>query len=146
MEALSFPCERRKWSCSDPSTAPSALCDLALYIIITMGTLLQTSVFFCLSVGFLFLPENSDAFTGNDLSVQCQFVFRNVCFEFVRGSETWSQARSSCANRGGDLLKVVNSPIQMFLKNISREGNTSNFTWWLGEGVQGQHQEPTTSE
>ncbi|XP_033930769.1 polycystin-1-like protein 2 isoform X4 [Pseudochaenichthys georgianus] len=34
----------------------------------------------------------------------------------------------------------------MFLKNISREGNTSNFTWWLGEGVQGQHQEPTTTE
>ncbi|KAK5935391.1 hypothetical protein CgunFtcFv8_020758 [Champsocephalus gunnari] len=111
-----------------------------------MGTLLQIFVFFCLSVGFLFLPENSDAFTGNDLSVQCQFVFRNVCFEFVRGSETWSQARGSCANRGGDLLKVVNSPIQMFLKNISREGNTSNFTWWLGEGVQGQHQEPTTTE
>ncbi|KAK1891842.1 Polycystic kidney disease protein 1-like 2 [Dissostichus eleginoides] len=32
----------------------------------------------------------------------------------------------------------------MFLKNISREGNISNFTWWLGEGVQGQLQEPTT--
>ncbi|KAK5874078.1 hypothetical protein PBY51_019056 [Eleginops maclovinus] len=37
----------------------------------------------------------------------------------------------------------MNIPIKMFLKNITREGNISNFTWWLGEGVQGQHQEPT---
>ncbi|KAF1392766.1 hypothetical protein PFLUV_G00031470 [Perca fluviatilis] len=108
-----------------------------------MGMLLQTSVFLWISVGFLSLPKKSDAYTGNYSLVRCEFVFRNVCFEFFGGSKTWSQARSSCEKRGGELLKVMNSPIKMFLKNITREGNTGNFTWWLGKGVQGQYQEPT---
>ncbi|XP_074481384.1 polycystin-1-like protein 2 [Sebastes fasciatus] len=37
----------------------------------------------------------------------------------------------------------MNYQIKMFLKNIPKEGNTSSFTWWLGDGVQGQYQEPT---
>ncbi|XP_035484837.2 polycystic kidney disease protein 1-like 2 [Scophthalmus maximus] len=32
----------------------------------------------------------------------------------------------------------MNGPIKLLLKNISKERNTSNFTWWLGEGVQGE--------
>ncbi|XP_031179990.1 polycystic kidney disease protein 1-like 2 [Sander lucioperca] len=108
-----------------------------------MGMLLRTSVFLWISVGFLSLPEKSEACTGNYSLARCEFVFRNVCFEFVGGSKTWFQARGSCEKRGGELLKVMNSPIKMFLKNITREGNTGNFSWWLGEGVQGQYQEPT---
>ncbi|XP_039984151.1 polycystic kidney disease protein 1-like 2 isoform X2 [Xiphias gladius] len=30
------------------------------------------------------------------------------------------------------------SPIKTLLRNITRERNTSNFTWWLGEGVRGE--------
>ncbi|XP_032363993.1 polycystic kidney disease protein 1-like 2 [Etheostoma spectabile] len=108
-----------------------------------MGMLLLTSVFLWISVGFLSLPEKSEACTGNYSLAHCEFVFRNVCFEFVGGSKTWSQARSSCEKRGGELLKVMNSPIKMFLKNITREKNTGNLTWWLGEEVQRQKQEPT---
>ncbi|KAK9542862.1 hypothetical protein VZT92_000688 [Zoarces viviparus] len=107
-----------------------------------MGMLLRTAVFLCISVGFLSLLEKSEACTGNDFPARCEFVFRNVCFEFVGESETWSQARGSCEKRGGELLKVMNSVIKLLLKNITREGNTSNFSWWLGEGVQGQHQVP----
>lgn len=106
--------------------------------------LLRTTVILWISVGFLSLPEKSEACPGNNSPALCEFVFRNVCFEFVGGSKTWSQARSSCEKRGGELLKVMNSPIEVFLKNITREGNTSNFTWWLGEGVQGKYQEPTS--
>ncbi|KAM7406033.1 hypothetical protein PAMP_000438 [Pampus punctatissimus] len=61
----------------------------------------------------------------------------------MKGSKTWSQARSSCENRGGELLRVINSPIKVYLKNITRERNTSNFTWWLAEGIQEKYQEPT---
>uniref|UniRef100_A0A8C9XYF1 C-type lectin domain-containing protein n=1 Tax=Sander lucioperca TaxID=283035 RepID=A0A8C9XYF1_SANLU len=117
-----------------PSWGVKTLCALALYINITMGMLLRTSVFLWISVGFLSLPEKSEACTGNYSLARCEFVFRNVCFEFVGGSKTWFQARGSCEKRGGELLKVMNSPIKMFLKNITREGNTGNFSWWLGEG------------
>ncbi|XP_044062213.1 polycystic kidney disease protein 1-like 2 [Siniperca chuatsi] len=37
----------------------------------------------------------------------------------------------------------MNTPIKIFLKNITKERNTSNFTWWLGEGVQETYQGPT---
>ncbi|XP_056234655.1 polycystic kidney disease protein 1-like 2 isoform X1 [Seriola aureovittata] len=101
-----------------------------------MDLLLRTSVFFWISAGFLPLPEMSEACPGNDFPALCDLVFRNVCFEFVEESKSWFQARSSCEKRGGDLLEVMNSPTKGFLNNITRERN--NFTWWLGEGVQGE--------
>lgn len=111
-----------------------------------MDMLLRTAVILWISAGFLSLQKTSEACLDDDLPTQCDFVFRNVCFEFVEGSKTWPQARNSCEKRGGELLKVmnVNSPIKIFLRNVSREGNTGNFTWWLGEGVQEEYQEPTT--
>ncbi|XP_076592826.1 polycystin-1-like protein 3 [Chaetodon auriga] len=36
----------------------------------------------------------------------------------------------------------MNNPIKIFLKNITRERNLSNFTWWLGKGVKGMYQGP----
>ncbi|KAI3377578.1 hypothetical protein L3Q82_008747, partial [Scortum barcoo] len=111
-----------------------------------MDMLLRTAVILWISVGFLSLQKKSEASPANDFPPLCDFVLRNVCFEFVEGSKTWPQARNSCEKRGGKLLKVmkVNSSVEIFLRNISREGNTGNFTWWLGEGVQGEYQEPTT--
>lgn len=106
--------------------------------------LLPTSVFLWISVGFLSLPEKSEACSGNDFPALCEFVFRNVCFEFVGGSETWYQARSSCKKRGGELLKVMDSPVKIYLKNITRARNTSNLTWWLGTWVKEEHQEELT--
>ncbi|CAK6973388.1 polycystic kidney disease protein 1-like 2 [Scomber scombrus] len=108
-----------------------------------MDQLLRTSVFLWIVVGFLSLPETSESYLGNENPSLCKFVFRNVCFEFVREWKTWSQARSSCEKRGGELLRVINGPIKIYLKNITRERNTSNFTWWLGEGVQEKYQEGT---
>ncbi|GLD47389.1 polycystic kidney disease protein 1-like 2 isoform X1 [Lates japonicus] len=90
------------------------------------------------SAGFLSLTEKSQACPGNDFTAPCDLIFENACFDFVEESKTWSQARSSCEQRGGELLKVTNSQIKNLLKNISRERNTSNFTWWLGDGVQGE--------
>ncbi|XP_051236275.1 polycystic kidney disease protein 1-like 2 [Dicentrarchus labrax] len=107
-----------------------------------MDMFFRNAVFLWISVGFLSLPEKSEACPSNDLPVHCEFVFRNVCFEFVRGSKTWSQARSSCEQRGGELLKVMNTPIKILLKNITRERSISNFTWWLGERVPGKYQGP----
>lgn len=101
-----------------------------------------TSVLLWISAGFLSLPYMSEPCQGNDFPTICGFVYRNVCFEFVEDSKTWSQARDSCENQGGKLLKVMNSHIKNVLKNVSIEGN-SNFTWWLGEEVQ---EEPAISE
>ncbi|GAA6233594.1 polycystic kidney disease protein 1-like 2 isoform X2 [Lates japonicus] len=103
-----------------------------------MDILLQTSVFLWILAGFLSLTEKSQACPGNDFTAPCDLIFENACFDFVEESKTWSQARSSCEQRGGELLKVTNSQIKNLLKNISRERNTSNFTWWLGDGVQGE--------
>ncbi|XP_008291325.1 polycystic kidney disease protein 1-like 2 [Stegastes partitus] len=59
-------------------------------------------------------------------------------------SSSWSEARSSCEKRGGELLKLINSPVRTFLNDISRERDTGNLTWWLGEGFRGDGQEPST--
>lgn len=64
-----------------------------------------------------------------------EFVFRNICFEFVWASKTWSQADDGCEMRGGELLKVISSPVKIMLENINGDRNISNFSWWLGEGV-----------
>ncbi|XP_030269688.1 polycystic kidney disease protein 1-like 2 [Sparus aurata] len=104
--------------------------------------LLRATVFLWISAGFLFLPEKSEACPGNGVPAMCEFAFRNVCFEFVGGAKSWSEARSCCEKRGGQLLKVINSPVQIFLKNITRARNISNFTWWLGEVVEGENQGP----
>ncbi len=110
--------------------------------------LLRISVFLWISFGFLPLgqSEKSKACSKNDFPSMCEFVFRNVCFEFVGSSKTWSQARSSCEKRGGELLKVLNSPIKIFLKNITEGNNISNFTWWLGSGAEEKYPGPEISE
>lgn len=132
----------QNWSCSvaAPATAP-----VALKIIITMELLLRAAVFLWISFGFLYLLEKSEACPGNNFSMMCEFMFRNVCYEFVGESQTWSQARSSCGKRGGELLTLMNSPVMNFLTKTSKR-NLSNFTWWLGEGVQGDYQGPVISE
>ncbi|XP_040889158.1 polycystic kidney disease protein 1-like 2 [Toxotes jaculatrix] len=104
-----------------------------------MEVFLRTFVFCWISAGFLHLPQKSEASPGNDFSGRCDLVFGNVCFEFVEEPKTWSQAMSSCEKRGGKLLNVINSSIKIFLKDITRDRNTSNFSWWLGEGVQGEY-------
>uniref|UniRef100_A0A3P8TKX9 C-type lectin domain-containing protein n=1 Tax=Amphiprion percula TaxID=161767 RepID=A0A3P8TKX9_AMPPE len=125
-----------------PATVPAALCALALCFIKTMDTFVRASVFLWITVGFLFAPEKSEACH----QCKCEFVFKNACFEFINESYTWSEARSSCEEQEGELLKLINSPIKTFLNGISREKNTENFTWWVGEGVRGAVQRPTTSE
>nr|XP_033488033.1 polycystic kidney disease protein 1-like 2 [Epinephelus lanceolatus] len=107
-----------------------------------MAVLLRTCVFLWISAGFLSLSEISETCTDyNDCPAPC--TFKNVRFEFLRVSKTWSQARSCCERRGGELLRVMNSQIKMFLSNITREKSTSNCTWWLGKGVHEQDQDPT---
>jgi len=108
--------------------------------------LLRISVFLWISAGCLSLFDKSEASPSNGLPAICDFVSMNVCLEFVEESRTWSQAKSSCEKKGGKLLKVLNSPIKIFLSSITRESNTSNFTWWMGKTIQVDYQEPTQSE
>lgn len=108
--------------------------------------LLQTFVLLWISYGRLSLTEKCETCPDGNLTASCDFVWQNVCLEFVEESETWYQARSSCKERGGKLLNVLNSPIQMFLSNITREKNTSSFTWWVEKGVQAHHRDPSPSE
>ncbi|XP_032415639.1 polycystic kidney disease protein 1-like 2 [Xiphophorus hellerii] len=107
--------------------------------------LLQTFVLLWISYGRLSLTEKCETCPDGNLTASCEFVWQNVCLEFVEESETWYQARSSCKERGGKLLNVLNSPIQMFLSNITREKNTSSFTWWVEKGVQAHHRDPSPS-
>lgn len=134
----SFPCDRLKrfHSFAAAASAPTGLCALALYIIITMDVLLRTAVFLWISAGFLLLPEEADSCRGNVFPATCDFFVGNVCFEFVEDSKSWFEARSSCKKHGGELLKVMDSEVKGFLENKSR--NSNNTSLWLEEGVQGQ--------
>ncbi|XP_029950415.1 polycystic kidney disease protein 1-like 2 [Salarias fasciatus] len=109
-----------------------------------MGPFLQTSLFLWISAGLLFVPETTVGCP--DFSTRCEFKLEDVCFEFIRDLKTWSQAKSSCEMQGGELLKVTNEPIKVFLNNISSKKNTSNFTWWLGEDIQGSEEESTADD
>lgn len=110
-----------------------------------MDTLLRFG-FLWISFGILFAQERSEAPPGRNSLDMCEFVFRNICFEFVWESKTWSQANNSCEMRGGKLLKVIISPIQIMLKNITSNRNISNFTWWLGKGFLKTNQETSVGE
>ncbi|KAM9408281.1 polycystin-1-like protein 2 [Pholidichthys leucotaenia] len=68
----------------------------------------------------------------------------DVCFEFVVEPKTWSQANNSCETHGGELLNLMDNLTKTFLNNVTREENTGNFTWWIGEGVRGKGQNTTT--
>ncbi|CAN9507150.1 unnamed protein product [Ophioblennius macclurei] len=107
-----------------------------------MAKFLQTSIFLWISAGLLLLSEKTEG--CSDHSTGCEFEFEDVCFEFFVDLKTWSQAKSSCEMQGGELLKVMNEPIKVFLSKISSEENTGNFSWWLGEDIQGGEKEPTT--
>lgn len=108
--------------------------------------LLQTGVFWGISVGLLCTLVKSEARQGKNFPMRCELIHRNVCFDFVAESKTWSQARSSCGEHGGALLRLMNTPIKTFLKNIIGERNIGNFTWWLGKDVQGRKLRPAISE
>ncbi|XP_028999726.1 polycystic kidney disease protein 1-like 2 [Betta splendens] len=95
-----------------------------------------TSVLLWTLAGFLSLPDKSEPCRGNGLSMACDFIFRNVCFEFVDDSKPWSQARDSCESRGGKLLEAMSSPVKNLMKNITRGNKNIIVTWWLGEEVQ----------
>lgn len=110
-----------------------------------MALSLRTCIFLWISAGFLFVFEKSEAIQSDDFSLLCEFVFRDVCYDFVGGSKTWSQARSACEKQSGELLKVMNNSVKLILNNIAQKKNTSSFTWWLGEGV-GEENQPTMSE
>ncbi|XP_054900721.1 polycystic kidney disease protein 1-like 2 [Poeciliopsis prolifica] len=107
--------------------------------------LLQTIILLWISYGRLSLTEKCETCPYGNLTASCEFVWQNVCLEFVEESKTWNQARSSCEERGGKLLNVLNNSIQMFLSNITREKNTRNFTWWVEKGVQAHHRDPSPS-
>ncbi|XP_061598114.1 polycystin-1-like protein 2 isoform X2 [Cololabis saira] len=98
-----------------------------------MTMLLQISVFLWISVECSSVPQKSEASLSSNLPAWCEFVSRNVCFEFVRNPKTWCQARSSCEEKGGKLLEVLDNSDQFFMGSMTRESNTSNFTWWMGE-------------
>ncbi|XP_076739560.1 polycystin-1-like protein 2 [Maylandia zebra] len=101
-----------------------------------MDTVLRTAVFVWISAGFLCVAERTENCPGNNFTANCEFVFRNVCFEFVGEPKTYSQARSSCEKQGGELLKVMNNPTKIFLYNITQDWNTNfNHTWWLEKTV-----------
>lgn len=108
--------------------------------------LLQTGVFLGISVGLLCTLVKSEACQGKNFPMRCELIYRNVCLDFVGESKTWSQARSSCGERGGVLLRLMSTPMKTFLKNIISERNISNFTWWLGKDVQGRNLQPAISE
>lgn len=108
--------------------------------------LLQTGVFLGISVGLLCTLVKSEACQGKNFPTRCELIHRNVCFDFVGESKTWSQARSSCGERGGVLLRLMSTPIKIFLKNIISERNISNFSWWLGKDVQERKLRPAISE
>ncbi|KAK5617940.1 hypothetical protein CRENBAI_024468 [Crenichthys baileyi] len=108
----------------------------------TVDMLFQAFILLWISAGCLSLTEKCDTCPGDNLTATCQFVWRNVCLEFVEELKTWYQARNSCEESGGKLLDVLNRPIQMFLSDITREKNTSSFTWWVEKGVQAHHRDP----
>lgn len=111
-----------------------------------MDMLLRHTVVLWISLGFLSSLEIFEECSSNNFPVTCEFVFRNVCFEFVDESQTWSQASSSCVKQGGQLLKKITSPIKNFVENLTSKRNISMFTWWLGEGVLENYHQPGTSE
>ncbi|XP_029937961.1 polycystic kidney disease protein 1-like 2 [Myripristis murdjan] len=91
------------------------------------------------SISFIDIKEGTRCC---DSTTQCKYVFRNVCYEFVEGSESWFEARGACEKRGGELLKLMSRPVKSFLENITVGTNTANLTWWLAEEALGEHEEP----
>ncbi|XP_051919019.1 polycystic kidney disease protein 1-like 2 isoform X1 [Hippocampus zosterae] len=63
----------------------------------------------------------------------CEHVFQHICYEIWAESKSWTQARSSCAQRGGRLLREFNDAIKMILNDFTRQRNIGNLTWWLGQ-------------
>lgn len=133
-------------SVANAATVPAALWVFALEILLTPDMLLQTTVFLGISVGILCALEKSDACQSNSLRLRCEFLYNNVCFDFVGELNTWTKARSSCERRGGLLLNNMSSPMKTFLRNITSERSTGNFTWWLGGDGQGDGPQPAISE
>lgn len=112
-----------------------------------MDTVLRTAVFVWISAGFLCVAGRTENCPRNNFTAKCEFVFRNVCFEFVGEPKTYSQARSSCEKQGGELLKGMNNPTKIFLDNITRDWNTNfNHTWWLEKTVGRDNWKSTNSE
>nr|XP_057933854.1 uncharacterized protein LOC131132334 [Doryrhamphus excisus] len=75
-----------------------------------------------------------------------ELVVGNVLYEIWEESKFWSQARSSCGQRGGDLLKELNEAIKMCLKDVAGTGSVRDVTWWLGDGVRGDRLEPGSED
>lgn len=108
--------------------------------------LLHTTVFLWISAGILCTLENLDACQSNSLRSRCEFLYKNVCFDFVGELKTWTKARSSCGRQGGELLSIMSSPTKAFLRNITNERITGNFSWWLGGDVEGNGPRSAISE
>lgn len=116
-----------------------------------MDLLIRTCLFLWIAVGYLSMAsepckDDEDKTKYSSVVAHFKHVFRNVCFEFAEGHETWSQARGACTQRGGELLKVMNCPVKKFLQNFTKERNTANHTWWVGEGLLGEYQESMLGE
>ncbi|XP_077420923.1 polycystin-1-like protein 2 isoform X2 [Vanacampus margaritifer] len=95
--------------------------------------LIRVAVFWCVAARYL--SETSELCQPDGRPSLCEYAFKNVCYEIYGESKSWSQARSSCAQRGGDLLKESNDAVKIFLNDITKQRSGSNLTWWLGSGV-----------
>lgn len=144
-EILSFPRHRLKRPCSVAGSV-SALCAFALHIASTMATLIWTSIFLWISVRSLSSGERSETCPHQEKPTSCEFISRNLCLEFVVEPKTWSQAKTSCEERGGKLLQELNSPAKVFLTRIIQERRFNNMTWWMGKRVRVENRNPDLSE
>ncbi|XP_020794642.2 uncharacterized protein LOC110173010 [Boleophthalmus pectinirostris] len=71
----------------------------------------------------------------------CKYVLDAVCYEFVDGAFSWEEARMSCENQKGDLLKEMSSQQKLFLQNTKKDSNTTEQSWWLGARLQSEYKE-----
>ncbi|XP_036065860.1 polycystic kidney disease protein 1-like 2 isoform X2 [Oryzias melastigma] len=144
-EILSFPRHRLKRPCSVAGSV-SALCAFALHIASTMAMLIWTSIFLWISLRSLSSGERSETCPHQEKPTSCEFISRSLCLEFVVEPKTWSQAKTSCEERGGKLLQELNSPAKVLLTRIIQERRFNNMTWWMGKRVRVENRNPDLND
>lgn len=94
---------------------------------------IKLAVFSWVASGYL--SETTELCQPDGRPPPCEHVFQNICYEIWTESKSWTQARSSCAQRRGHLLGEFNDAIIMFLNDFTRQRSIGNLTWWLGQRV-----------
>ncbi|XP_076879583.1 polycystin-1-like protein 2 [Brachyhypopomus gauderio] len=104
----------------------------------TMALLRQIFIYCWISGTFLatsdFCGDNSNGPTYTDVA-KC--VLENICYEFAMVPQTWAQARDTCENRGGKLLRVLDCKVKQFLLNLSVEVGATTGAWWVSKPLMG---------